>query len=66
MGDKVAESRAVIKGADDPTSFFIGGKANQKSTFKQKLYKIRYELRKRWIIRSLKKDVTSGEWERVR
>lgn len=56
MGDKVAESIAVIKGADGPTSFFIGGKANQKRTLKQKLYKIRCELRKRWIIRSLKAD----------
>ncbi|MGN0341880.1 MAG: hypothetical protein ACI4DO_03720 [Roseburia sp.] len=56
MGDKVAESMAVIEGADGPTSFFIGGKANQKRTLKQKLYKIRYDFRKRRIISSLKAD----------
>lgn len=43
---------SVISGSDGPTAVFIAGKG--KADLKQRIYKLRYNLRKKKVIKSLK------------
>jgi hypothetical protein len=59
--EKAAGSASIIGGADGPTSVFVlkGGKHH--TTIKQKIYKIRFRIRKAWEDRRIKADPHSME-----
>lgn len=56
MADKAVKSISIIGGADGPTSVFIAGEndKNRKFSFKQKLHKIQYAIRKKAAAKSIK------------
>ena len=52
--EKAAASADVIGGADGPTSYFLLGGKNSKPTLGQRLHKLRYEFRKKRVVKALK------------
>ncbi len=53
MRKKYAKAVAMIQGADGPTAVFLGN-GNKKQSLKQRLYKMKYNYRKKKAIRNLK------------
>ena len=55
-GKKAADSVSIIGGNDGPTSVFIAGRSHSKRNLRQNIRRFLYEVRKLWIVRSLKAD----------
>ncbi len=60
-GKKAADSVSIIGGNDGPTSVFIAGRSHSKRNLRQNIRRFLYEVRKLWIVRSLKADPHSLE-----
>lgn len=54
FANKAAVSADAIGGADGPTSYFLLGGKNAKPTLRQRLHKLRYEFRKKRVVKALK------------
>ncbi len=54
MNKKAVSQVSIIGGADGPTSVFILGQNKSRLLFRQKLHKMLYDIRKRYIMRGIK------------
>lgn len=61
MEEKVTSSTSIIGGADGPTSIFLVGKKDKKLTLKQKIHRIKYRIKRKYVEKHLKADAHSME-----
>lgn len=61
MEEKVTSSTSIIGGADGPASIFLVGKKDKKLTLKQKIHRIKYRIKRKYVEKHLKADAHSME-----